>query len=228
MPSTSIKNKETKHQAGTAQTPVIQRHPHQFSPVLWLSPSLCSLSLHRAELGVDFQYNTPAPTHTQSTTVYPVSVLDTQNCSQSFSRGISDPFLRISPRWWSHHPWHSLRDEAFTAVPQTRGAAMANLCFKTFYFHSVGNKTNKDSKNQAEALTLPGAVRLSIPIRSCCSSVSFWKFSRRMRLFCSCEVISVTSFSASVWRTAPMGPEQSNPGHPFHPWKLSLQSRSEL
>lgn len=45
MLSTSIKTKETKSQVGTAQTPVIQRHPHQFSPVLWL----CSLGLHQAD-----------------------------------------------------------------------------------------------------------------------------------------------------------------------------------
>lgn len=48
------------------------------------------------------------------------------------------------------------------------------------------------------ALTLPGAVKFSIPIKSLCSSVSFWKFSSRIRLLCSWVAISATSFRASV------------------------------
>lgn len=71
----------------------------------------------------------------------------------------------------------------------------------------LGHTNNKGFKNSAGLLTRPGAVRLSIPIKSCCSSVSFWKFSKRIRLCCSWEVISVTSFRASVWEMVPMGSE---------------------
>lgn len=47
-------------------------------------------------------------------------------------------------------------------------------------------------------LTLPGAVKFSIPIRSLCSSVNFWKFSSRMRLLWSWVAMSATSFRASM------------------------------
>lgn len=123
MPSTSIKNKETKIQAGTAQTPVTQRHPHQLSPVL-CSHHPCALWVcTRQEWECISSRTQQLPvTHRAA---HPISVLGTQNCSQSLSRSFSDQNIT---KGMIHHPWHSLRE--LHEVTHTRGAVMANPHFK--------------------------------------------------------------------------------------------------
>lgn len=158
MLSITIKNKETKNQAGTKQTPGKTESPISVSPSD-VAPAVATLPMQsrstdrdcigqpRAELAVGFLSSTG---HTAShsnrehcTPAYPLSaVLETPNCSQSLSRG----FLIYSPR--HHQDLHGTYYEdnyksLHSRSLKQRGSNGKNMVER----HFLGNKNNKGSKN---------------------------------------------------------------------------------
>lgn len=81
------------------------------------------------------------------------------------------------------------------------------LFYTALYVFRRLSKCWLKTKNE---LTLPGAVKFSIPIRSLCSSVNFWKFSSRMRLLWSWVAMSATSFRASMSKQKYMSIQNSS------------------
>lgn len=71
-------------------------------------------------------------------------------------------------------------------------------------------------KTLFKSLTLPGVTRLSMPTKSRCSSVSFWRFSSRARLCWSADVTSVMAWRASVGR-GPSAQARAGGHGPPHP-----------